>query len=79
MKVEMQERVMGTSKCVKPACGVPVYTLGKGRRAMHHLLQLYLHRWEITVSSWNGRHNDIRVWGHLQSPVNHAPRNTAPL
>lgn len=20
---------------------------------------------EITVSSWNGRHNDIRVWGHL--------------
>lgn len=20
---------------------------------------------EITVSSWNGRHNDIRAWGHL--------------
>jgi hypothetical protein len=20
---------------------------------------------EITVSSWTGRHNDIRVWGHL--------------
>lgn len=64
--LEIQKRVCVSHGCVKPEGVCPPSTpWGKDGWPCIIFLQLYLHRWEITVSSWYSRHNDIRVWGHL--------------